>query len=110
MSLSDLLDRTARLTGKVFSRGVVLGVVTMLPAGIVWGFALREILAAFADTLARMRVVITPDVNTIAPLLFGIVEFAVAVVMFLIGTLILETALIDVTDPEMHSAPRTWQG
>lgn len=110
MSLSDLLDRTARLSGKVFVRGLLLGIVTMLPAGIVLGFAMREIFAALADTIVRTAHNPVADVSAVIPMFYGLTEFAIAMLLYMLGTIILQTAVIDMVDAEVHAAPRTWQG
>lgn len=110
MSLSDLLDRTARLTGKVFVRGLILGLVTMIPAGLVMGFAMREIFAALADTMHRLGATPEPSLDAVAPLFYGLFEMGIAVLLYLVGSTIMHASMIDMTDAAIHSAPRTWQG
>lgn len=109
LTLSDLFDRTARLTGRVFRRGAVLGVITMLPVGMVLGFAMREIFAALADTIHRTSLMTEPSASAFVPLLYGMMEFGVALVVFVLGTIILDASVIDLVDSEMHAEERSWQ-
>ena len=109
LSLPDLFDRTARLTGRVFRRSAILGVITMLPVGIMLGFAMREIFAAIADTIHRTSLMTEPSPSAFVPLLYGMMEFGVALVVFVLGTIILDASVIDLVDSEMHAEERSWQ-
>ena len=109
MTLSDLLDSTVRLTGKIFGRGMILAAIVMLPAGLVAGFAFREFVAAIADTIhyaAR-----EPDsAAAVLPLIYGGIECAIAMLLFGFAAAMLTAACIDLADAEIHFAERSWQG
>ncbi|HET7153181.1 MAG TPA: hypothetical protein VFJ29_05405, partial [Candidatus Kapabacteria bacterium] len=112
MTLSDLLDRTVRLTGKIFRRSIIIAAIVMLPAGVILGFALREMFASFADmfhVLANDPGISDPFA-IVSPLVYGLGEMFVAGLFWAFANCILQVTAIDLTDAEINLAERSWQG
>jgi hypothetical protein len=109
MTLSDLLDRAVRLTGKIFRRSITIAAIVMLPAGLIAGFAMRELFAALADMmnyLARDP----HSMEAMVPFIYGTSEMAVAMLLLAFASCIMQASAIDLTDAEINFAERSWQG
>ncbi len=106
-TVSDLFDRTVRYIGRTVGRALAVGFMIMIPAGIVFGFTLRELFAGIGDMVHRVNAGST-DVSAVLPMIYALVEFGVGIVIFLAATLVALAAVIDLTNAAMHDTPTTW--
>ena len=110
MRLWDVLDRTVRLTQRVFLRGAIIALLTMLPAGLIVGFACREFFAGVTDAIQIAGASrISESIDAALPIYYAFIEVAIAGVFFMFAMAMMVAAMVDVADAEVHNEPRSWQ-